>query len=288
VLIRDPIPSPNYSGRGGTTVRLIVLHTAEGALTYQSLGAFFANPASGVSSHVGIDDTPGVIGEYVPRSGKAWTQGNANPYSVAAELCAFAAWGPAEWAAHPTMLANTAAWLAEEAAVLGIPLVRLSTAQAQDGRSAGVCAHVDLGAAGGGHWDCGPNFPMDAVIAAAAGGPPAQMLHFASGQEDAAMALTTGPDGSRVDLLFVADDSSVHHRWAPNPWELTDPAAGHGDEMLGGVVRAGGGVSGGWTADRQYYVAACEGTDDRVHLNWTTGDGNWSGWHPVGEPGTLR
>ncbi len=62
-------------------MRLIVLHTAEGALTYQSLGSFFANPASGVSSQVGIDSTAGVIGEYVSRSGKAWTQGNANPYS---------------------------------------------------------------------------------------------------------------------------------------------------------------------------------------------------------------
>ena len=167
-LKRTWIPSPNYSSRS-TSVRLIVLHTAQGALTYQSLGSFFSSPSSGVSSHVGIDDTPGVIGEYVKRDKKAWTQGNANPYSVAVELCAFAEWTPAEWDRHPNMLANTAAWIAEEARHFGIPIVRLTAAQAQDGYSKGVCQHVDLGSAGGGHWDCGPSFPMDDVLDMAGG-----------------------------------------------------------------------------------------------------------------------
>jgi hypothetical protein len=148
---------------------LIVLHTAEGASNIHDLGAFFANPSSGVSSHVGIDDTPGTVGEYVPRSGKAWTAAAANPYAVQAELCAFAEWDPATWQAHPTMLANTAAWIAEEAAAFGIPIVGLSAAQAQDGVTRGVCQHADLGAAGGGHWDCGPGFPMADTIAAARG-----------------------------------------------------------------------------------------------------------------------
>jgi hypothetical protein len=170
-LTRVAIPSPNYSSRGGSAVRLIVLHTAEGATTFQALGSYFASPSSGVSSHVGIDDTPGTVGEYVPAvTGKAWTAANANPYSVQAELCAFAEWDPGTWAAHPTMLANTGAWIAEEAARFGIPIVKLSAAQAQDGITRGVCQHVDLGAAGGGHWDCGPGFPMDQVIATARGG----------------------------------------------------------------------------------------------------------------------
>ena len=168
-LIRDPLPSPNYSSRGGSRVSTIVLHTAEGSTSYQSLGAYFASSSSGVSSHVGIDGTPGTIGVYVAREYKAWTQGNANPYSVAAELCAFAAWGPDEWAAHPAMLSNTAAWIAEEAAAFGIPLVALTAEQAQGGQ-AGVCQHADLGAAGGGHWDCGPHFPMGQVLDMARGG----------------------------------------------------------------------------------------------------------------------
>jgi hypothetical protein len=162
-------------------VRLVVLHTAEGALTYQSLGNYFSSSSAGVSSHVGIDDTPGVIGEYVRRDLKAWTQGNANPYSVAAELCAFAAW-TGEWAQHPTMLENTARWVAEECAAFNIPIRRLSAAEAQGG-AAGVCQHVDLGSAGGGHWDCGPGFPMEQVIDMAAGGQPAGGQDPESGTE---------------------------------------------------------------------------------------------------------
>jgi hypothetical protein len=169
-LKRVSIPSPNYSSRGGARVTTIVLHTAEGATTYQSLGSFFQNPGSGVSSHVGIDDTPGTVGEYVPRSGKAWTAANANPWAVQAELCAFAAWSAADWAAHPQMLANTAAWIAEEAAAFGIPLTLLSDAQAQDPNVMGVCQHADLGSMGGGHWDCGPAFPIQQVLQMAAGG----------------------------------------------------------------------------------------------------------------------
>jgi hypothetical protein len=168
-LQRVWIPSPNYSTRSGS-VRLIVLHTAEGAKTYQSLGSYFSNPASQVSSHVGIDDTAGVVGEYVKRNGKAWTQGNANSASVAAELCAWATWPATEWDRHPNMLNNTAQWIAEEAAAFGIPIVKLNAQQAQsNGR--GVCQHVDLGAWGGGHHDCGPAFPMDRVLQMAGGKP---------------------------------------------------------------------------------------------------------------------
>jgi hypothetical protein len=179
-LRREWIGSPNYSSRGGTRVRLIVVHTAEGALDYQSLGAFFANPASGVSSHTGIDDTPGVIGEYVKPGDKAWTQGNANPYAVAAELCAFAAWTPAEWDAHPQMLANVAAWIAEEAARFGIPIRKLTADEAQ-GTYAGVCGHVDLGVSGGNHWDPGPSFPWERVLQMAQGGsPPEEVFTLSS------------------------------------------------------------------------------------------------------------
>jgi hypothetical protein len=167
-LTRIPMPSPNYSTRGGASVRLVVLHTAEGATTIESLGNYFASATSGVSSHVGIDDTPNTVGEYVRADFKAWTQGNANPVAVSAELCAFAAWSRAEWDRHPAMLVNAAAWVAEECARFGIPIRSLSAAEAQGG-AAGVCDHVDLGAWGGGHWDCGDGFPMDDVLALAAG-----------------------------------------------------------------------------------------------------------------------
>jgi hypothetical protein len=182
-LRRDFIGSPNYSSRGGASVRLCVVHTAEGATTYQSLGAYFQGPVD-ASSHVGIDDTPGVIGEYVKPDRKAWTAANANPVAVQAELCGFAAWTTAEWDRHPHMLVNAAEWIAEECARFGIPIRRLTPAEAQStGR--GVCQHVDLGAWGGGHFDCGPGFPMQRVLEMAAGEdttvpPPEEVLDLAS------------------------------------------------------------------------------------------------------------
>jgi hypothetical protein len=168
-LMRKPMPSPNYSSRGGAAVRLIVLHTAEGATTIESLGNFFASPSSGVSSHVGIDDKAGVIGEYVKRPQKAWTAANANPVAVQAELCGFASWSADEWHRHPNMLSNCARWVAEEAAHFGLPLSKLTPAQAQ-GSGRGVCQHSDLGTWGGGHWDCGTSFPIDHVLEMAKGG----------------------------------------------------------------------------------------------------------------------
>jgi len=175
MLQRVALPSPCYSSRQGASVRLIVLHTAEGAQTYQSLGAFFKNGGNQVSSHVGIDDTKNVVGEYVNRSQKAWTAAAANPVAVQAELCAFARWSAADWAQHQNMLANAAQWIAEESKAFGIPIVKLTDQQAQStGR--GVAQHVQLGGWGGGHHDCGPAFPIDEV------------LRMARGQEGSAQA----------------------------------------------------------------------------------------------------
>jgi N-acetyl-anhydromuramyl-L-alanine amidase AmpD len=170
-LRRVPIPSPNYSSRGGAGVRLAVVHTAQGAATYPDLGAFFQGDV-GVSSHTGIDDTPGEIGEYVAPGGKAWCQSDYNPQAVCVELCAWAEWTAAEWHAHPQMLSNCALWLAEECGRFGLPLTLLTPAQAQGG-AAGVCDHAALGAGGGGHWDVGASFPWAEVLAMAGGAAPA-------------------------------------------------------------------------------------------------------------------
>ena len=172
-LKRVWIASPNYSSRGGSGVRLVIVHTAEGALTYEALGNFFKSSSAGVSSHTGIDDKLGKCGEYVKRGNKAWTAGNANPYSVNVELCGFASWSPAEWDRHPNMLSNCAQWIREECKHYGIPIKKLNASQAQGGQK-GVCGHVDVSGPGG-HWDPGPNFPWSRVLNEAAGGsPPAQ------------------------------------------------------------------------------------------------------------------
>jgi len=172
-LQRIAYPSPNYSSRWDVP-RLIVLHTAEGARDIASLGAWFGNPANEVSSHVGIDDTPNTVGEYVlAPDGAAWTQAEYNGVAVSAELCGFAAWTAADWTVHDAMITNAGLWVGEEAARFGIPLTILTAAQAQSG-GAGVCQHIDLGAGGGGHVDCdygSGNFPIGRVLEIAGGAP---------------------------------------------------------------------------------------------------------------------
>jgi hypothetical protein len=170
-LTRKWIASPNYSSRGGAGVRLIVIHTAEGATTIESLGNFFKSSSAEASSHTGADDKKNTVGEYVKRGNKAWTQANANPVCVSLELCGFAKWSTAEWNKHPNMLDNCAKWIAEEAKAYGIPITKLTPSQAQ-GSGRGVCQHDDLGSWGGGHWDCGGGFPIDDVIKMAKGGAP--------------------------------------------------------------------------------------------------------------------
>jgi hypothetical protein len=132
------------------------------------LGSYFQGNVS-ASSHVGADDKVNTVGSYVDRSMKAWTQSNFNGSAVSIELCGFASWSTAEWNNHPNMLDNCAKWIAEEAAHFGIPITRLNASQAQ-GSGRGVCQHVDLGAGGGGHHDCGSGFPMDRVLDMARGG----------------------------------------------------------------------------------------------------------------------
>lgn len=203
-LKRIQIPSPNHSSRGGASIRLIVLHTAEGALTIQSLGSFFANPASQVSSHAGADDTPNTIGQYVQDSEKAWTVAAFNPESVNLEMCAFASWSTVEWLKHPHMLANCAAWIREEAKLHGIPIVKLTDAEAQ-GNGRGVCQHSNLGAAGGGHHDCGPGFPIDLVLDMARTGPPKP-------EDYVAVTASLNAEGA-LHVFVEAKDGSVWYTW---------------------------------------------------------------------------
>ena len=158
------ISSPNRSARGSTPVRLVVIHTAEGALDVTALGNYFSQSAVQVSSHVGIDDHGQE--QYVPYTEAAWTVRSANAISDNAELCGFAAWTRQQWLTdHHPMLVNTAGWIRERCAARNIPLVKLTPAQVGAGQ-AGVCGHIDwtLGAHDGTHTDPGPGFPWDVVM----------------------------------------------------------------------------------------------------------------------------
>ena len=210
-LKRVWIASPNYSSRS-ESVRLIVLHTAEGARTIESLGNFFAQSSSQVSSHVGADDKVNTVGEYVKRPNKAWTQAAYNSAAVSVELCAFASWSRSEWLDnHRNMLDNCAKWIAEEAAYYGIPITKLSASQAQ-GSGRGVCQHVDLGAAGGGHTDCGSGFPMDEVLEMARGGSAPEPTPLPITEDDMISALVK-KNGAIEVFVEKKDSGNVYHTW---------------------------------------------------------------------------
>lgn len=177
-LARVQIPSPNYSSSRNRS-QLLVVHTSEGATTFANLGNFLAQPSSQVSYQVGFDDTSSTqIGEYVKPPGKAWAAMNANDWGEHGCCCtpsgASAGWSRDTWLnAHGTMLAACAAWLAEEGARYGIPMVKVDANGINAGQK-GVCGHGDVSAAGAGgsHYDPGNNFPWDQVIAMASGGAP--------------------------------------------------------------------------------------------------------------------
>jgi len=158
------MPSPNYSTSRGPYNK-IVFHTTEGAMTIESLGNWFAQTAAQCSSHHGADQYQrGLLGAYVYEQYKAWTQGNANPYCLSLEMCAYASWSRSTWLGKPILVDNAAEWLRYCVDKYKIPWTLLSNAQAQDPNARGICQHVNFGSWGSGHHDCGSGFPMDVVI----------------------------------------------------------------------------------------------------------------------------
>lgn len=164
------IPSPHYSSSRGP-YNVLAFHTTEGAMKIRDLGAWFQNPGAQCSSHHGADNyDAGLLGAYVYENHKAWTQGNANSFTLSIELCAYASWSTSTWMGKNTLLNNAADWLRYMCDKYKIPYTKLSNSQAQSGNVKGIAQHVNFGSMGSGHVDCGSGFPIDEVIKRAKGG----------------------------------------------------------------------------------------------------------------------
>jgi hypothetical protein len=234
---------------------LIVLHSAEGALTIESLGGYFAQGSVQASSHVGIDDKVNTIGEFVKRDKKAWTQAAYNPIGVSVELCAFANWDTAEWMRHSNMLDNVAKWIAEESAAFGIPIVKLGWYDAQNG-GRGVCYHSDLGAAGGGHSDPGPGFPIDYVLTMATG---------ATQIKQEVSLITSARSNNGVLHVFELHDEVIWYTYQPH-----GTLGWHGKPLSGGLA----GMHKFADAKGVTSIAAGLAEDGTLHLFATKLDGS--------------
>lgn len=207
------------SARGKAPVRLIAVHTAEGAQTADSLAAYFRRDDIEASSHVAIDDNKTV--EMVPYDRASWTLRSGNPVSDNAELAAFAKWSRDVWLTRDDLLTRTARWIADRCRTRGIPCVKLTAAQVRAGQS-GVIGHIDWtdGMRDGTHWDPGPGFPWDVVMARAQaflGGQPPAPVKPELVEDDMLSILAKAKDQPWVYLI-----QGNTRTWVPDQYVLSD------------------------------------------------------------------
>lgn len=138
--------SPNLSPRGGARVRLLVWHETAGP--YEGSVSWLCNPKAQASAHLvlredGLDAT-----QLVPLHEKAWHAAAFNPQSIGVEHANVTAKGYA-----------TEQQLRVSARIFGWLCLHYNVPPrwSRHGGEAGVCRHADLGAAGGGHTQCGPS-----------------------------------------------------------------------------------------------------------------------------------
>lgn len=218
-------------GRGGRKIRLVAVHTAEGARTAVALRNFFDGNTN-ASCHTII--SAGNTLDIVPRALAAWTLRSGNNISVNAELCAFAKWTRAQWLSATAVdgcenpraiLSRTAAWIRRECVASNVPMVKLTAADVAAGKS-GVIGHIDWtnGMKDGSHWDPGPGFPWDVVMAEVRQGAPAA----AAAREDSAEVITDA-DLDRIAQAVATkvqlrnpNVPKVNGQFVTEPWWITD------------------------------------------------------------------
>lgn len=148
--------SPNKdAGRSGARPTLIVIHATAGhnrpgIVDLQSLGSWFGETASQVSSHVATDNE-GHSARFVHDADKAWHVAAYNRMALGIEQVA-----PGDGTEITlAMLEETARWVARWSKMYGIPIVKGEVSHAGFVLTPGVVRHSDLGVLGGNHSDPG-------------------------------------------------------------------------------------------------------------------------------------
>lgn len=159
----------NQSTRTATP-RLIVWHYTvsadrPGFVDNDALTAMANNPANGVSWHFSIGRSDGNCAYNVPLTQKAWTQGNANSFSVGIEVIALGSEGEYVTGAGRARLLQVTREIGRR---LNIPMQRGAVSNCVPTRS-GIIRHIDLGACGGGHHDTTPMLGYEGLLSELAG-----------------------------------------------------------------------------------------------------------------------
>jgi hypothetical protein len=141
------LPSPNFSSRHGIVPDLFVLHETAGS--YRSALSWLRNPISDASSTLLLNERADLCAQLVRVHDKPWTQcASFNPRAISLELANLTAKGYHD--EHQLRVAaRICAWVLH---TRDLPL-----RFARKGIGAGVCRHLDLGALGCGHYQCGPS-----------------------------------------------------------------------------------------------------------------------------------
>lgn len=136
--------TPNESSRHGVKVDLLVWHETAGS--YAGSIAWLEKPVARASAHLVIREDGGECTQLVHLADKAWHAEAYNARSVGVEHANTTAKGYAS-AVQLAVSARIFGWLCLR---LGVP-----PRWARAGVGPGICRHLDLGLAGGGHLNCG-------------------------------------------------------------------------------------------------------------------------------------
>jgi N-acetyl-anhydromuramyl-L-alanine amidase AmpD len=164
------VQAKNYTaGRGGKSVRMIVIHTMETPETAgraHQVADWFAGPtAPQASAHYCVDNQ--FIYQCVKEADTAWAVDDydLNQQSISIELAGAASQTVAQWndAYSQAEMKHLVELSKELCKTYSIPAVHLTPAQILDGKSKGFAYHSDITVAkkiAGGHTDPGVNFPL--------------------------------------------------------------------------------------------------------------------------------
>ena len=166
------VQARDYGWAERTAIDIIVLHSAEIGEFHSSaeaLGhAFKLGMPKPASCHYGVDDDS--IQQYVKDKDIAFHAPGVNGRSIGIEQAGYAKQTRDEWLDPygQRMLRLVAKLVAAKSKQYSVPLVWLKPAEIVAGQR-GICQHIDVTHAyppkkGGGHVDCGPNYPMGLVL----------------------------------------------------------------------------------------------------------------------------
>lgn len=163
------IEAANFTPAQRTSIDLIVLHSTEGlekAGSARNVATWFAGPtAPQASAHYVID--PVDVIRCVPDESVAWHAPGANAKGIGIELCGHAAQTAIEWGDEDSMaILGHAIDLCELLCrKWDIPPVLVDVKDIALRMARGFCTHAMVSRAfpdlGSGHWDPGPEFPLE-------------------------------------------------------------------------------------------------------------------------------